>query len=97
MNSNERPTTITAAEFVADDYAGKIARGERDFRDELMQLINSHSKENGSNTPDLILASYLLDCLTAFDRAVQDREAWYGRPPAKPMADVSVEIRATEK
>lgn len=28
MNSNERPVTITAAEFVANGYAAKIARGE---------------------------------------------------------------------
>lgn len=28
MNSNQRPTTITASEFVAGNYAGKIARGE---------------------------------------------------------------------
>jgi hypothetical protein len=66
-----------------------------DFREEMMQLINKHSKENGSNTPDLILASYLLDCLTAFDRAVQDREAWYGRPPAAPFEPVDASIKAT--
>ena len=51
------------------------------FRKELESLINRHSKENGSNTPDWILAEYLDHCLVAFDLAVQAREIWYGRDP----------------
>ena len=49
------------------------------FRAELETLINAHSMENGSDTPDFILAEYLTDCLTVFDKALQDREKWYGR------------------
>jgi len=49
------------------------------FRDELSSLINRHSKENGSDTPDYILAEYLGDCLVAFDKTVAAREKWYGR------------------
>jgi hypothetical protein len=37
-----------------------------------------HSMENGSNTPDFILANYLVDCLRAFERASNQREHWYG-------------------
>jgi len=48
-----------------------------DFRKELEQIINKHSYENMSGTPDFILAHYLHDCLTAFDSAVIRREAWY--------------------
>lgn len=40
--------------------------------------INSCSAENGSNTPDFILADYLMDCLAAFDKASKAREKWYG-------------------
>lgn len=50
-----------------------------EFERELAVLINKHSKENGSDTPDFILAKYLLDCLGAFNRAVDTRENWYGR------------------
>ena len=50
-----------------------------DFRGELEQLINRHSVENASNTPNFILADYLCGCLVAFDTAVQQRETWYGR------------------
>lgn len=50
-----------------------------DFVSELASLLNRHSKENGSGTPDFILAEYLFGCLTHFNAAVNRREAWYGR------------------
>lgn len=49
------------------------------FRKELEELINRYSKENGSNTPDFILAEYLVNTLAVFDTAVRARENWYGR------------------
>ena len=66
--------------------ACQIGRRERwvmvimdEFRKELEHLINKHSYENGSDTPDFILADYLRDCLNAFDSAVRKRETWWGR------------------
>jgi len=52
---------------------------QNDFRKELENLINSYSKENGSDTPDWILANYMDMCLQAYDQATNQREAWYGR------------------
>lgn len=52
-----------------------------DFEKELEALINKHSMENASNTPDWVLAQYLNGCLEAFNLAVQLRENWYGRDP----------------
>lgn len=49
------------------------------FEKELENLINSYSKENDSDTPDFILAKYLIDCLDAWNNATEQREAWYGR------------------
>lgn len=49
------------------------------FRDELEALINRNSRENGSNTPDFLLAAFLTDCLLAFDKTTNLREKWYGR------------------
>ena len=46
---------------------------------EVASLLNRHSRENASNTPDFILAQYLLGCLAVFNQAVQQRETWYGR------------------
>lgn len=50
---------------------------EPTFEQALEDLINKYSKENGSNTPDFILAAYLDNCLTVFNQALTDREAWY--------------------
>lgn len=49
------------------------------FLEELQHLINRHSKEHTSNTPDFILAQFLLDSLVMFEIAIQQRERWYGR------------------
>jgi hypothetical protein len=49
------------------------------FTQELQSLINRHSMENGSDTPDFILAQYLNGCLEAYNAALTKREAWYGR------------------
>jgi len=40
--------------------------------------INMNSAENSSNTPDFVLAKYLLNCLDAFDEATRERDRWYG-------------------
>ena len=59
--------------------AGEVmAKG---LRLQLEHAINRVSAENGSNTPDFILADYLVSCLAAFDRAVCQRERWYNRMP----------------
>ena len=49
-----------------------------EFEKELKYLINEHGKENGSDTPDFILAQYLLGCLDVFNTAVQQRDDWHG-------------------
>ena len=49
------------------------------FDDREARLINKYSMENRSNTPDNILAEYLVSCLDVFNRTVAQRETWYGR------------------
>ena len=49
-----------------------------EFEKELKSLINRHSREVVSNTPDFILAEYLQHCLDAWNTAAQQRETWYG-------------------
>jgi hypothetical protein len=53
------------------------------FERELGDLINRYSKENGSNTPDFLLADYLVRCLENWNLTVQRREKWYGREPKR--------------
>lgn len=43
----------------------------------LEKILNNHCAENESDTPDFILAEYLLDCLAAFDKATNRRTKWY--------------------
>lgn len=49
-----------------------------DFEKELEALINKHSKETESDTPDFILAQYLRGCLDNYAKAVKSRDNWYG-------------------
>ena len=55
------------------------------FRQQLAQLINAYNVENGSDTPDYVLAEFLTDVLAAFDKAVSTRERWYGRRGENPV------------
>jgi hypothetical protein len=48
-----------------------------DFRRSLEAIINQHSMENGSDTPDFILAEYLEKCMEAFDAMTKKRSEWY--------------------
>jgi hypothetical protein len=49
-----------------------------ELREQLRRAINLNSAENGSHTPDRILADFLATCLAAFDTASNAREQWYG-------------------
>ncbi len=51
------------------------------FKEELTELINKHSQENGSDTPDFILAEYLCDCLDFYGQATRARDKWYQFDP----------------
>lgn len=53
-----------------------------EFERELQSLLNKYSQENGSNTPDFILARYLNGCLTLFNATVKSRSNWYGHHDA---------------
>ncbi len=46
---------------------------------DISAVLNRHSAENDSNTPDFILAQFLIGCLAVWDIGVQQRETWYGR------------------
>lgn len=46
---------------------------------DIATVINKHSRENGSNTPDFILAEMMMTCLEAFEAASLRREKWYNK------------------
>jgi hypothetical protein len=51
---------------------------EPSLENDLQKVLNKHSAENDSGTPDFILAAYLQDCLAAFNKTVIARTAWRG-------------------
>lgn len=69
---------ISGAEQASQDARILEQSNRNEFRTELESLINQYSMENGSNSPDWLLADYLLGCLDAFDRAVKNRDQQYG-------------------
>lgn len=48
------------------------------FEKELTRLINCHSVENMSNTPDFLLALYLRKQLELWAELTLARDSWYG-------------------
>lgn len=48
------------------------------LKGELTKLLNYYSVESDSNTPDFILAEYLLECLRAYNHVIASREQWLG-------------------
>ena len=56
---------------------------KQNFYAELVELINKHSVENGSDTPDYVLAYFITECLKAWTSGVRQRDQWYGCEPWK--------------
>ena len=49
-----------------------------EFANKVEEVINQFSIENKSNTPDYILAEFMVSCLAAFEATSLRREAWFG-------------------
>lgn len=47
------------------------------FEKEIASVINRFSRENMSDTPDFILATYLNNCLNAYEKATQQKKNWF--------------------
>lgn len=54
-----------------------VKNKEKEFVVEMSRLINRFCYERPSNTPDFILAEYLLSCLKAYDTAVVANRKWH--------------------
>lgn len=59
--------------------APEIEERSSSFKQELTDLVNRHSIENHSNTPDYIIAEYLVMCYGAFCAAVSARDVHEGK------------------
>ena len=63
------------------DVPVKNEKDETELLKGITDLLNKTCSENASNTPDFILAEFLLDCLYAFNRSVNKRNKWYKKEP----------------
>lgn len=45
---------------------------------EISTVLNRACRENESNTPDFILAKYLMRCLQTGEKLIKERENYYG-------------------
>jgi hypothetical protein len=71
--------TVTGELPPADEPVLDIPEPEPvDFREALERLLNRYSAENGSGTPDFLLAEFLQDVLKSFNDIVERRAKWRG-------------------
>lgn len=89
VNPNAKTDKPTVTEIEKAIEAGERVRIEPDgtclnLTKELTALLNRHSVESASDTPDFILAEYLMGCLKAYDKATRARDSWFGLEPWSP-------------
>jgi hypothetical protein len=70
------PVLLTGQLVEAPAKGGFVAEPTT-FEQDLEHLINKHSVENTSNTPDFVLAAYISGCLAAFAEATKGRDHYY--------------------
>lgn len=49
------------------------------FEEDLRSLLNIHNIDTVTDTPDYILARYVVASLKAYRFTVEDRDYWYGK------------------
>lgn len=66
-----------------------------EFKQELAALLNRYSMEqHGGNTPDFVIADYLIQCLRALDTAVSMRDKLCTGVTGEPLT-ISVRLSDT--
>lgn len=90
---------INKIRILGDEYTFviHIELIDSSFEKELTELINKYSLENGSETPDYILAKYLNDCLTTFNKATKKRDKWYKFKPWECLTNIEYNIEYPER
>jgi len=51
----------------------------KDLKDDLAELLNQHSMEQASETPDYVLAEYMLGCLYTYEKAIVGKELFWDK------------------
>lgn len=72
-----------------------VEEAPRTLAQDLTQVINRHSAENGRDTPDWILGNFLLGCLESFNVASRARDKWWQFKPRNGMLSTVLEAGPT--
>lgn len=62
------------------------------FKNELTQLINKYGIDAEANTPDYLLAEYVVDVLSSHIGITKTRDEWKERPKAPVKPDIPQEV-----
>ena len=80
----------TRCKQIGDELLARIGVEKAAAPDSLLSdiaaVLNRHSRENASNTPDFILAGVMVSALTAYEQASNHRERWYSASVSVPHA-----------
>ena len=60
------------------DEVSEFVRDREELKRDIASVLNRHSAENPSGTPDFILAEYLVTQLENFEATVATRADWRG-------------------
>jgi hypothetical protein len=83
----EEPNLESVSDIIKDvrSKPGVISAGVLELEEKsqtlqnaLERVLNLHSAESVSHTPDYILAEYLINCLKAWNAGSKLRDQWYG-------------------
>lgn len=69
---------------------------EREFYKDLAIILNKHSRENVSNTPDNVLANFIVASLAAFDGATNHRADWFATKRKENFGNSEVKVSSGE-
>lgn len=63
-----------------------------DLESDLAALLNRYSAENASDTPDFLLAQYLIGCLDVYAAAVKARDTWHDTEKFQDRAEYDMRV-----
>jgi|TARA_R110001606_G_scaffold14234_6_gene60459 hypothetical protein len=75
---NFQEMMLEAIKEKAEEGDGLDKYMKKTFKKELLSLINTYCMEADSDTPDYILAEYMIQCLKLFNKSTQARDMHMG-------------------
>lgn len=78
--SQQRPNNPPPLRYIPVTIDGPRKTSQRSLQDDLARVLNQHGEELQSDTPDFVLASYLVSCLDSFHQGIRKRDDYWNTP-----------------